>query len=85
MTYQKLQGLRAAAVTPSDTVNIPNIGGGINNGCVLYIGIAGDLKVLTSGGDVVTFSNVQGGTFFPVNVIRVYLTGTTATNIVALW
>ena len=85
MSYQKLQAGRAAAVTPSNTVNIPAITGGSNNGCVLYVGGGGNLKVLTVGGDEVTFVNIQDGAFIPVNVLRVYATGTTATNIVALW
>jgi hypothetical protein len=83
--YEKLQVGRAAAVTPSNTVDIPAITGGTNNGCVLYIGGYGDVKVDTVGGDTVTFVGVLGGTFFPVQVMRVYATGTTATNIVALW
>jgi hypothetical protein len=85
MSYQKLQAGRAAAVTPSNTVDIPSISGGTNNGCVLYVGGGGNLKVLTVGGDEVTFVNIQDGAFIPVNVLRVYATGTTATNIVALW
>jgi hypothetical protein len=88
MAYVKLQALRGAAVTPSDTVNIPSVStedGSGNNGCVLYVGGTGNLRVLTAGGDTVTFSNVQAGTFIPVQVLRVYATSTTATNIVALW
>jgi hypothetical protein len=88
MAYQKLQGRRAAAVTPSDTANIPSISsedGSGNNGCVLYVGSFGDVKVRTIGGDDVTFKNVQAGTFLPVQVIRVFSTGTTSTDIVALW
>jgi hypothetical protein len=56
-----------------------------NQGAVLYIGTGGTLKVLTSGNDIVTFVNIQDGTFFPINVIKVYKTGTTALNIIALW
>ena len=88
MAYQKLQGRRAAAVTPSDTANIPSISsedGSGNNGCVLYVGGAGNVKVLTVGRDEVTFTGVQAGTFMPVQVLRVFATGTTATSIVALW
>ena len=44
-----------------------------------------NLKVLTVGGDEVTFTAVPVGTFVPVQVLRVFATGTTATNIVALW
>lgn len=85
MSYQKLQAGRAAAVTPSDTADIPAVTGGTNNGCVLYVGGAGNLKVLTVGGDEVTLTAVPVGTFVPVQVLRVFATGTTATNIVALW
>jgi len=84
MAYQKLQVGRAAAVTPSDTVNIPSVSGGDNNGCVLYVGGAGNLKVRTVGGDEVTFVGVNTGTFLPVQVVRVFSTGTSATNILAL-
>jgi hypothetical protein len=42
MAYQKLQASRAAAVTPSDTANIPSVSGPagetVNNGCTLYVG-----------------------------------------------
>ena len=85
MSYQKLQAGRAAAVTPSDTVNIPSVTGGVNNGCVLYVGGTGTLKVTTIGGDDVTFTGVPAGTFIPVHVVRVWSTGTSATSIVALW
>lgn len=88
MAYQKLQAGRAAVVTKSDTVNIPDPSGGVNNGCVLYVGTAGTggvLRVLTVGGDDVTFYNVANGTFIPVQVLRVFLSDTTATNILALW
>jgi hypothetical protein len=56
-----------------------------NQGAVLYIGTGGTLKVTTSGNDIVTFASIQDGTFFPINVIKVFATGTTATNIIALW
>lgn len=85
MAYQKLQAGRAAAVTPSDTLNIPSVDGGVNDGCVLYVGTTGNLTVVTTGQDVVTFVNVQGGSFIPVQVFKVLSTGTTALNIVALW
>jgi hypothetical protein len=86
MSYLKLQPERAAAVTPSDTANIPPITGGDNNvGCVLYVGGPGTLTVTTYGGDTVTFSGVLAGTFIPINVVKVWAAGTSATNIIALW
>jgi hypothetical protein len=88
MAYQKLQVQRAAAVVPSDTLNIPYIGGDGTTPswpCTLYIGTGGNLRVLTEGGDDVIFYNVLGGTTLPVNVVRVFATSTTASSILALW
>ena len=89
MAYQKLQAYRAAPVTPSDTVKIPSIstdpGAGRNNGCALYVGTAGALRVLTTGGDDITFVGINTGAFIPVQVLKVFATGTTASNIIALW
>ena len=56
-----------------------------NQGCVLYIGTGGSLSVTTSGNDILEFQNVQSGTFFPVNVVKISATGTTASDIIALW
>jgi len=59
-----------------------------NNGCCLYVGTAGDLKVITAGGDTVEFVGVLAGSFIPVQVTRVFKTGqtgTAATQIIALW
>tara|TARA_R100001244_G_scaffold118755_4_gene88441 strand:+ start:1105 stop:1371 length:267 start_codon:yes stop_codon:yes gene_type:complete len=88
MAYQKLQAYRAADVTPSDTVDIPAVstaGGEGNNGCVLYCGVAGNIRVLTVGNDDVTLVGVNTGAFLPLQVKRVFATGTTSTNILALW
>jgi hypothetical protein len=85
MAYQKLQQSRAAVVTKSDTVNIPNPGNGEVEGCVLYVGTGGILRVLTAGGDDITFTNVPNGFLTTFQVIRVFNTTTTANNIVALW
>jgi len=88
MAYQKLQTQRAAVVVPSNTVNIPYVGGDGTTPswpCVLYVGGTGDVRVLTEGGDDVIFYSLPAGSFLPVNVVRVFATDTTATNIVALW
>jgi len=52
--------------------------------CLLYIGTTGNLKVLTSADDIVTYTAVAVG-FFPVHVKKVFSTGTAASNIVANW
>jgi hypothetical protein len=58
--------------------------GGQNTGCVLYIGTGGDLEVTTAGGDKVIFIGVPNGTFLPVQVLKVWNTGTSG-DIIALW
>jgi len=56
-----------------------------NQGCVLYAGNTGNVRVLTAGNDDVTFVGIPAGSFVPVQVKRVFATDTTATDIVALW
>lgn len=54
----------------------------------LYVGGAGNVKVTTVGGDTPTFTAVPAGTILggsvPLAITRVWLTGTTATNLVVL-
>lgn len=68
----------AAAVTTHDTNAIPTT-------TALYIGGAGGVKVDLSSGATVTFASVPAGTVLPIQAVRVYATGTAATNIVALY
>ncbi len=67
----------AAAVTPSDTANLPT-------DCKrLWVGGAGNVKLTTVGGSTVTYTAVPAGTYLQVRAQQVFATGTTATNIVA--
>ena len=52
---------------------------------LLYIGGTGNLAVVTDGGDEVTFSALPAGSFIPVHIRKVKATGTSATDILALW
>ena len=58
-----------------------------NQGCFLYVGVGGNVKVTTIDGDVVTFFGAQAGEVLPIQVIKVWspASGTTAVQIVALW
>jgi len=56
-----------------------------NQGCNLYIGGAGNVKVTTIGGDIVTFTAPTVGQVLPVQVIKLHSTGTSATLVNALW
>jgi hypothetical protein len=69
----------AAAVTPNDGVDLTNIAR------ALYIGTGGDVKITTAGGDTVTLNDVQGGSILPIRTKRVFSTGTTASNMVAIY
>lgn len=70
----------AETVTPSDTLDLPDVTRG------LYVGGSGDVKVnMADTGAAVVFVLVPAGTLLPVRVSRVLATGTTATDMVALW
>lgn len=69
----------AAELTPADGADLAYSSRG------LYVGGAGNVRVQTVGGSVVTFVAVPAGSILPVRVKRVYATGTTATSIMALW
>ncbi len=68
----------AAVVTPDDNTDLsvtPR---------ALLIGTGGDLAVITRGGQSLTIPNAPAGVL-PVRVKRVLSTGTTATDITAIW
>ena len=67
------------AVTPSDGSDQPQVCRGI------WVGSAGNLAVTTRGGNTITLVGVAAGTLLPIRATRILATGTTATNIVALY
>lgn len=70
----------AAAVTPSDSTDLPRIAR------ALYVGVSGNISVICEdGGTAVTFTGLSAGQILPVRVKRVRSTSTTATSIVALY
>lgn len=72
----------AVSVTPSNTDNLAD------GSCrALWIGGAGsgNLSVLMADGTTGVFSGVPGGLLLPISVLRVNLTGTDVTGIVALY
>jgi len=75
----------SAAVADTGATESYTIYADDNNGCVLYAGNTGNVRVLTVGNDDVTFVGIPAGSFVPVQVKRVFATNTTATDIVALW
>jgi hypothetical protein len=67
-----------AAVTPDDATDLPY------PARRLYIGVSGDVVAISPKGVTATFKAVPVGVL-DVTVARVKLTGTTATNILALF
>jgi len=62
-----------------------NTNTGSQTPCVFFVGTAGDVNVVTEGGDTVLFKNLQNGQFIPVSVTRILETDTSAQDILALW
>lgn len=82
--FQKLEtGLNsparnAYAVTPDDNTDLPTVSR------ALWVGTSGDVvAILANDSSAVTFKNVSG--FLAVAAKRIKATGTTATNVVALY
>jgi len=76
-TYPMFPG-GARAVTTSDSLYL-------SYPSVIYVGGAGNVKVTTAQNDDVTFNGLLAGQVIPVQVIRVWSTGTTATNLIAIY
>lgn len=68
----------ATAITPSNSADL-------TTPSVVYVGGSGDVKVTTAQGDTVTFVGVISGGVLPVQVIRVWSTGTTATYMLRIY
>lgn len=71
-------GYQAVAVTPNDGTDLTT------TSRALYVGTSGDLQLTLAGGNTVLLRNVPTG-MLPLRVARVLASGTTATDIVAVW
>jgi hypothetical protein len=65
-------------VSPSDAADLPE------TTRALYIGTGGDLTVMMTTGEALLLKEVPQGVVLPLRVTRVFQTGTTAADIVAL-
>jgi hypothetical protein len=71
--------LRHAVVTPDDNADLPVVPRG------LRIGTGGDLRMRDADGTDLTWTNVASGSVLAFRARRVLATGTTASDILALW
>lgn len=72
-------GRRYAAITKSDTVNIPN-----GPARALYVGVTGDVALVGDDDAAVTFKAMPVG-IHQISFKRVNSTGTAATDMVAIF
>ncbi len=79
MPGENASASEAVAITPSDTANFAQVVKGI------YVGVGGDVVIVTQSGAVVTFKNAVSGSIIPVYAKRVNSTGTIATDLVGLY
>lgn len=71
--------LHAASVTPDDNNDLATASR------ALFVGVAGNVAVVTVGGETVTLTGCTAGSVIPIRAARVKSTNTTATAILALW
>ena len=76
---------RANEVTKSDSISIMNSSSVAEMPRALYVGGGGSITLVTGDNDTVTLMGVLGGSLLPIRVKRVNNTGTSATDIVALF
>ena len=76
MAFSPSTARHATAITPSDTTVVVHQ--------AVYIGAAGSLAVVTTGGEEITFAGLNAGTILPVSVRKVLNTGTTASSLIGL-
>lgn len=78
-TAMVIPAIDAVAVTPHDTNDLAQ------TTRALYIGGAGNVKLITISGNTVTFTGLPAGTLLPIRATRIFATDTTATGIVNLF
>ena len=71
----------SADITPSDSTDVsPGVCSAI------YVGVGGDVAIYSLGSSTpVIFKNAVAGQILPLRARRVLATGTTATNLIALY
>lgn len=67
------------SITPSDATDFTKVTRGI------YVGVGGDIAVVSKGGVVVVYKDVLSGSIIPFRALRVNSTSTTATDLVGMY
>lgn len=76
--------IMSRSVTPHDTNDITGVD--VLGPCnALYIGVTGNITIVTPEGQDQLYENLAAGVYHPIAATKVKSTGTTATKIVAGW
>ena len=70
---------RGSIPVASDSLDLPVDGRG------LYVGVTGNVKIRTPANVDITFVALAAGVIHPIEVRRVFSTGTTATDLLVLY
>lgn len=74
-----LPGESLASITPNDSADLARPTRAV------YVGTSGDLKVTDISGNTVTLYDLAAGMFHPIRVVRIFSTGTTASDIAVIY
>ena len=69
----------ALAITPDDNTDLGVVPS------MIWLGTPGDVRITALNGEIVTLKNPNAMSFLFVRGTRIHATGTTASDIVALW
>ena len=80
---EKVNGMESSArnidsITPADSELV-------NMSRAVYVGSAGNMKVITYGDETITFQGIPAGSLLPIVVKQIYSTDTTASAILVLY
>ena len=72
-------GERAFEIIPSNSTNLSHVTRG------LFVGIIGDVHVVTAGGDDVTFIDMAAGVIHPLRIRQILVSGTNASELIGIY
>lgn len=85
-TQMALQATGGFVITPADTGSISTDAGNTRKyaHCAIYVGGAGNLRVVMADGSDITFIGLLAGTFLPIQAVKVFANSTSCTNLIGL-
>lgn len=85
MSYGSYPAAKFTSISAGDTDKLSYNNGEISRCRGIYVGGSGNLAVKDDAGNSVVFQSVPAGSLLPISTDQVLSTGTTATNLIALF